>query len=161
MIIAIDPGANGGIAVWHEDVNRLVRCFPMPDTEGDIVDAFDFVFSEFHPCPAKAYIEKVGGYCGGKGNTGSSMFPFGQNYGFLRCSIMTRHIPLIEVTPQRWQKALGLGTRDRDIDPAAAKREWKNKLKAEAQRRFPGETVTLKTADALLILEAAKMGAIG
>ena len=34
--------------------------------------------------------------------------------------------------------------------------QWKNKLKAEAQRLFPDIRVTLKTADALLILEATK-----
>jgi hypothetical protein len=43
----------------------------------------------------------------------------------------------------------GLGTASR----CASKSEWKNKLKAEAQRRFPDLKVTLKTADALLILE--------
>jgi len=34
--------------------------------------------------------------------------------------------------------------------------QWKNKLKAEAQRLYPDIKVTLKTADALLILEATK-----
>lgn len=39
---------------------------------------------------------------------------------------------------------------------AKAKRDWKNKLKEEAQRRYPGiPGVTLYTADALLILAAA------
>jgi hypothetical protein len=33
--------------------------------------------------------------------------------------------------------------------------EWKRKLKEEAQRLFPNMDVTLKTADALLILEYA------
>jgi hypothetical protein len=34
--------------------------------------------------------------------------------------------------------------------------EWKNKLKAEAQRRFPKQKVTLANADALLIYEWAR-----
>ena len=51
--------------------------------------------------------------------------------------------------PQDWQKGFGLGT----ASACASKRIWKNKLKAEAQRRFPHLNVTLKTADALLILE--------
>lgn len=39
---------------------------------------------------------------------------------------------------------------------AKAKRDWKNKLLSEAQRRFPGiPGITLGTADALLILAAA------
>jgi hypothetical protein len=53
------------------------------------------------------------------------------------------------VRPQKWQKWLGLGR----ASGCGSPREWKNKLKAEAQRRFPYLNVTLKTADALLILE--------
>ena len=60
------------------------------------------------------------------------------------------HDPVnVLVRPQTWQKDFGLGTASR----CASKSEWKNKLKAEAQRRFPHLGVTLQTADALLILE--------
>jgi hypothetical protein len=57
------------------------------------------------------------------------------------------------VRPQVWQKAFGLGT----ASACASKSIWKNKLKAEAQRRFPHLKVTHKTGDALLILEYALM----
>lgn len=40
---------------------------------------------------------------------------------------------------------------------ARFKAEWKNKLKAEAQRRYPTLASTLKTADALLILEYGRL----
>ena len=53
---------------------------------------------------------------------------------------------IIEVPPVRWQKWLGIGRCGGD----------KNKLKAEAQRRFPNDRVTLMTADALLILDYAR-----
>jgi len=52
--------------------------------------------------------------------------------------------PLVEVAEQ-WQKWLQIGKCGGD----------KNKLKAEAQRRFPEHKVTLKTSDALLILDYA------
>jgi hypothetical protein len=54
------------------------------------------------------------------------------------------------ITPQKWQKQLNLGKSEGD------KPEWKRKLKGHAQRTYPDLTVTLKTADALLILEAAR-----
>jgi len=60
-------------------------------------------------------------------------------------------IPFEEVRPQVWQGALGLGHKDKSQPPSA----WKNKLKSKAQLLFPEEHVTLKTADALLILHAA------
>jgi hypothetical protein len=56
------------------------------------------------------------------------------------------------VRPQTWQKNLGIGT----SRTCASKTEWKNKLKALAQRKFPDAKVTLATADALLILDYAE-----
>jgi hypothetical protein len=61
--------------------------------------------------------------------------------------VKTLKIPITLVTPQEWQKHFSLGT----ASACASKTVWKNKLKAEAQRRFPACKVTLKTADALLI----------
>ena len=46
------------------------------------------------------------------------------------------------------QKHIGVGTRG-----GMSKTEWKNKLKSEAQRRYPDQTVTLATADGLLIMD--------
>ena len=59
-------------------------------------------------------------------------------------------IKLHSVRPQVWMKSLGLGTKGN-----MSNTEWKNKLKAAAQRLYPAEDVTLGTADALLILEFA------
>jgi hypothetical protein len=51
------------------------------------------------------------------------------------------------VRPQAWQKAVGMA-RTKGMGQTA----WKNKLKGEAQRRFPDLKITLKTSDALLVL---------
>ena len=37
VIIGIDPGANGGIAVGHDD-GRLIGVAPMPATPKDLLD---------------------------------------------------------------------------------------------------------------------------
>ena len=52
------------------------------------------------------------------------------------------------VKPQKWQKYFS-NTLGKSSD--YEKREWKNRLKALAQRLFPQEKVTLDTADAILI----------
>ena len=148
-ILAIDPGLSGGIAIWGYG---KTECFAMPETEGDLVD---FIKS------AKAaacmdvgelvcVLEQVGGFAG-KAQPGSAMFRFGEHFGFLKGVIQTLEIRLELVRPQVWQKGFGLGT----ASGCASKSDWKNKLKAEAQRRFPHLAVTLKTADALLILDYA------
>jgi hypothetical protein len=46
---------------------------------------------------------------------------------------------------------MGVGTKG-----TSTTSEWKNKLKAEAQRRFPLNTITLKTADAFCLLAHAR-----
>jgi hypothetical protein len=79
------------------------------------------------------------------------MFKFGEGFGFLQGVIMSASTKLVLVRPQEWQKFFSLGT----AAACTGKREWKNKLKSEAQRRYPQLDVTLKTADALLILDYA------
>ena len=101
-------------------------------------------------------LEKVGGYAG-KGQPGSAMFVFGENFGFWKGVIQALEIRLELVRPQVWQKGLGLGT----ASACGSKPEWKNKLKAEAQRRFPHLTVTGRTADALLLLDYAMRTGLG
>ncbi len=147
-IIAIDPGKSGGIAIRHSDGSILLQA--MPPTEGDIVEAIG-------NCEAGSacYLEKVGGFMrqdkGKNVASGHGMFKFGANFGFVQGVLMALRIPIILVTPGKWQKRLGVGTKsDRTTT------QWKNVLKAEAQRRYPQLKITLKTCDALLILDYAK-----
>jgi crossover junction endodeoxyribonuclease RuvC len=148
-IIAIDPGKSGGIAV----ANRLsTYCEPMPETQGDLIDLLRNIRTneELEGDEILCVLEQVGGFTGKK-QPGSRMFSFGEGYGFIKGVIQALEIPLVMVRPQAWQKVFGLGT----AGACASKTEWKNKLKAEAQRRYPQLKVTLKTADALLILDWA------
>lgn len=77
------------------------------------------------------------------------MFRFGEGYGFLLGVFMACGVRVELVTPQTWQKALGLGHRAK----TQTKADWKRKLRAEAERLFPGVKVTMASADALLLLE--------
>ena len=166
MIIAVDPGANGAIA-WKRR-GLPAECCGMPETRGDAIALFKRKLTLSSGEPLVGYHEKVANYveCGGA----SAMMQFGRNAERCACIMETLGIPLVEIAPQAWQKALGLGKSERvkcdaDAGPEAkkkarehnawAKRDWKNKLKAEAQRRFPHLKVTLGNADALLILAAA------
>ena len=142
IILAIDHGKSGGMATRNASTHEA---FKMPDTDGDIVDRLRSLSAQYKT--RVCYIEKVGGFVRGNKTPGSAMFNFGHGRGVLIGALMAFGWRIIEVPPVRWQKWLGIGTCGGD----------KNKLKAEAQRRFPNQHVTLKTADALLILEYAKM----
>lgn len=132
-VIGIDPGKSGGIA-WC--VDGFMQVWATPKTEADIARLF-FDFSQFKD--THCFIEKV--HSMPKQGVVST-FTFGQGYGFLRACLVCHKIPFEEVTPSKWQKALG-----------CVARGDKNKLKAKAQQLFPDLDVTLKTADALLICE--------
>jgi len=122
----------------------------MPPTQGDLLELLRSAKSaaEVEGDDLVCVLEEVSGFAG-KGQPGSAMFTFGEHYGFTKGVVQALGIRLELVRPQVWQKTFGLGTASR----CASKSEWKNKLKAEAQRRFPHLKVTLKTADALLILD--------
>jgi hypothetical protein len=117
----------------------------MPTTDQDI----SVLVSDRLAISDVVYIEKVGGYVGGKGAPGSSMFNFGYNVGFLHGLITASKTRCIEVPPQRWQKTIGAGT------SKTHGKGWKGHLKGLAQQRQPRQVITLKTADAVLLLEHA------
>jgi crossover junction endodeoxyribonuclease RuvC len=148
-IVAIDPGMSGGIAVhWFGKTD----CWPMPETQGDLIERLREIKSVagLEGDELVCVLEHVGGFAG-KAQPGSAMFRFGEHFGFLKGVIQALEIRLVLVRPQVWQKGFGLGT----ASACRTKSEWKNKLKAEAQRLFPHLPVTLKTADAVLILDYA------
>ena len=142
--MAIDPGAQGGLALGLPGGATL--CYPMPATDGDIVELIKELWAlrndDEQGC---CYVEKVNGR---GGLPGTRMFNFGQNYGLVLGALAALQIPTVLIEPQKWIRMLGLGKAGK------GRTKWKNKLKAEAQRRFPHCNVTLKTADALLILAA-------
>lgn len=162
-IIGIDPGASGGIA-WS--AGGVINAKAMPDTRGDAIALIKAILIGSRE--NVAYHEKISGYIPDGGP--SMMFTFGANCERVSCILETLGVRIIEVTPQAWQKSLGLGKKGLSKAPdnapkeqrdavktanATAKRDWKNRLKSTAQKLFPGISVTLRTADALLILEYA------
>jgi hypothetical protein len=149
IVIAIDPGLSGGVAVRRDG---KTECWPMPETQGDLLALVREVKdgAAMEGDEVVCVLEEVSGFAG-KAQPGSAMFRFGEHFGFTKGVLQALELRLVMVRPQAWQKGFGLGT----ASACTSKTEWKNKLKAEAQRRFPQLNVTLKTADALLLLEHA------
>jgi len=138
-VIGIDPGKSGGIAVYSVKTKK-VYAFNMPQTPEDMVELFNKYNNN-----AYCYMEKIHGM---PGMGGVSMFTFGKQYGWLEMCLVLTEIPVEAVTPQKWMKELQLGTKK-----GKSGTEWKNKLKFRAQQLFPGQKITLKKSDALLILQ--------
>lgn len=143
--LAVDPGLSGGLA-WTEPDGDL-HAVPMPVTEGDLVDLLRSLAARG---VRSAVVEDVGGW----GMPGPRAFTFGRGFGFLLGALQTLSFSIVLVRPAKWQKVLSLG----NVKSHGGKGPWKRHLLAEAQRRYPTCDVTLKTADALLLLSYNEKG---
>ena len=171
MILCIDPGVMGGLAY---DLDGHSVAVPMPKTEGDIIANLQGL-KMMTVSPHVAYLEQIVKHMG-IGTPASTMAVYASNWGFILGALMMGGWKVEIVTPQKWQKELGLGITGRQksdvkgMSPSMAlaekkrirtlnatlKREWKRKLYGAAQRLYPDIKVTLQVADALLILAYAR-----
>lgn len=166
LFVGIDPGVNGGIAVIDEERN-VMSMTKMPDTLKEVWEYFNvWKVASYLTMDMHVAIEHVTGYIpsrdkyrkqyaedGGNIQPGSRAFTFGRSYGWLEMALVACGLREDEdfqyVTPQKWQKYLGIPKRTSDMTDG----QWKNVLKATAQRMYPDTKITLKTADALLLAE--------
>lgn len=139
-IIGIDPGINGGIAVYSE--GKIVEVTKMPPTPSELLN---FLGEQADGYDVSCYLEKVQAL---PGQGAGAMFTFGKGFGHLEMALIACGIPTSEVTPQKWQKVIQVGNKG-----TKTKTEWKNKLKARAEMLYPylGKKITLATSDAILI----------
>jgi len=155
-IIAIDPGAAGGIAILRAGL--IPETYNMPSTNADIRDLLE----ELEPTNTIIYCERVGTYM--PGNSGPSAAKFAEHVGALKGIICALRTPVIFPTPAAWihdfigkpnyvEKKADYEAKAWKQILAKRKNERKNKIKARAQEMFPHLKVTLKTADALGILQ--------
>lgn len=144
MIVAIDPGVSGGIAIEFEE---HIELHAMPDTLTELLELLKTNCVK----DAELWIEEVPKFTG-KNIPSSTTAVLFRNVGRVEGIAVTLGYALHRVSPVEWQKNLGLGGRK----SCASQGEWKRKLKNKAQELHPLLDVTLKTADALLILTHAK-----
>lgn len=148
IVIGIDPGKKGGIAVMYLEFDRTVNrveLHKMPETPTDINDFFKNLLHNYPFIRIVANFERVWGR---PGSGSTAMFSFGRSYGHVEMCLLAHKIPFENPIPMKWQKEYGL-VRDKTDNQS----KWKNKLKEKAQQLFPKNKIILDTADALLIAE--------
>ena len=142
-ILAVDPGAGGGLA-WR-DRDGIVRAEPMPEGMTAQVDRLRALAAELPGLAAT--VERVGTYM--PGNSGPAAAKFARHCGHLEAALYCLGVPIQHnPTPQSWMKALGAWPAD--------KGERKRAIKEWAARRNPHLAVTLAVADALAMLAWAE-----
>jgi crossover junction endodeoxyribonuclease RuvC len=105
MIIAgIDPGDNGALALLYDD--NGVKTFDVPKVGKDVDEVAWWqlwaLYLENVDC---VFIEQVGAMPG-QGVT--SMFNFGDRFGFVKALAYSAGVPVTFMRPQEWKKLVGI-----------------------------------------------------
>lgn len=112
MIVGIDPGASGAIA-FFDPKSGVLSVHDMPVME---IERSGKTKREINPTLLSnilhddfginvVWLEKVGAM---PGQGVSSMFQFGRGVGMIEGVVAAEGLPLNYVTPQAWQKAVGV-----------------------------------------------------
>jgi Holliday junction resolvasome RuvABC endonuclease subunit len=120
IIVGIDPGNNGGIALLHGD--RLIYADHLPivgkTLSGHLLNNW---FADIEPdTPTMVVVEQV--HAMPKQGV-SSTFNFGKAVGIIEGVIAARGLPITWVTPQRWKKSIGV-TADKNTSRQLAINLW-------------------------------------
>lgn len=148
IYIGIDPGKKGAICIKR---GLDMKVFNMPDTRQELFLLFKYVkdVADNKKEGVFALCEKVGSM---PGNSGKSMFTFGQMYERVLSCLTCNEIPFDLVIPNKWQGAMGIAKRGKD----ESKSSHKKKMLQKAQDLFPALKIgRLDNADAVLICEYA------
>lgn len=150
-VIGVDPGANGGIAIFIPGTKTKV--VKMPKDITDLRDFFAYYRENFNPI---VFLEKLSvrpddvTADGSRANMGK-MYRIQKlmaNYEHLKALIETAGIPYVMVHPASWQTKLKLRIQGVHEEKADRKRRYQE----HAGKLYPGIKVTLWNADALLIM---------
>src|SRR5262245_48237070 len=116
-ILAIDPGAAGGVA-WTS--GNSVHVAKAPATRGDYIALLRQIIGG-RPERCVAYQEKITGFIPDGG--ASQMFEFGRSVERVGCVLETLGVRLLEIPPQEWQRRFNLGKMGKQRTPAGASPE--------------------------------------
>lgn len=110
IYIGIDPGKDGALAVIWPDDSVEAATFEEAEYRG--------ILHDVESRNSRCCLERVGAMPG-QGVT--SMFKFGENFGFIQGLLTAYSIPYELVTPQKWKKEFQV-TGDKNSSIAACKR---------------------------------------
>ena len=114
LFIGIDPGKSGAMAIVSTDTQPFVRVVPFDEREYAEVLRFHTTYDTIGGC----VVERVNAM---PKQGVSSMFSFGENYGFIQGLLTAFNIPYELVMPRVWKKEFGV-TSDKNTSIAVARR---------------------------------------
>lgn len=141
-ILGIDPGSKGAVAM----VSPMVETWDLPPLAADFRDLLYESLMLTGVDTMRVYIEKAQSFPG-MGVSGA--FNYGQGYGTILGILAACRISVVEVSPAKWKKALGLTGEATDT-----LKEKKDRARKMARQLFPEANLSrADKAEALLIAE--------
>ena len=143
-IIGIDPGKNGGIAVWRP--NHKTEVIKMPDDLMDLRQWFDYMKTICRPL---VFVEKVQLRPDDITDNPGKAFRVQKllsEFEKLKMIIAMCDVPFVLVHPLKWQNGLKLRVKGEE------KPERKKRYQRVAADYYPDVRATLWNADALMIM---------
>lgn len=149
-IIGVDPGSNGGIAIWRQD--NPLQVVKMPKDLSELRGYLQYL-KEITKRQI-IFIEKVQLRADDIKDNPGKAFRIQQllmAFQKIKDYIEVEGIPYVMIHPISWQTTLRLRKQ------AEGKTERKNRYKEAAEYYYPGLKATLWNADAVLILHAGRV----
>ena len=149
-ICGIDPGSNGGIAVWRP--NQPLQTIKMPKDLSELRGYLQYI-KEISKSPI-VFLEKVQLRADDVKDNPGKAFRIQQlllAFQRLKDFIEVEGIPYVLFHPISWQSTLHLRKQ------GESKQERKNRYKEAAEYYYPGLEATLWNADAVLIMHAGRV----
>ena len=149
-IIGIDPGANGGIAVWRP--NQNVKTIRMPKDLQELREYLRYI-KDISKSPI-VFLEKMQLRADDVKDNPGKAFRIQQllmNYQRLKDFIEVEGVPYVLVNPISWQSYLKLRKQSEE------KTERKNRYKEAAEYYYPEVKATLWNADAVLLMHFGRL----
>lgn len=145
LILAIDPGATGAIAMQCDCHDNPPVCVKMPKERQDIRELFSGIArtGALQHGKVVAVVEQIGTVAFGS-NSPASISILNRHVGHIEMALDIAHIEFTEVRPRTWMKPL------HPLPKGYSER--KRAIKDAMQIAYPDTKVTLWNADALGIL---------
>ena len=149
MILGIDPGATGAVAIMSDN-GYLIDMHDLPHMKGHGLSAALLCEMLVDVDDAKhAFVERVASR---PGAGVSGMFNFGRDFGVILGVCSALRIPVSLVTPSKWKRDMGL-TADKDQARARAAQLWPGAAAQFARKKDDG-----RAEAALIALWGSKHG---
>lgn len=112
IIIGIDPGFSGAIAIWRPAIRNLyIYDMPtIPNAKGKTELDLHTLHDLLEPEDDTRHIAVVEQVAAMRGQGVSSMFRFGQGFGAIQMALAAHKIETHYVTPVQWKKHFGLSS---------------------------------------------------